>query len=160
MNLLLKILQHNKPLIECALQTAMRRSEIFKLKWSNIDFEYEIIELLETKSGKSRKIPISSKMMKVLEEAKNGTEYVFINKDTGLPYNDIKKSFHTVLKKAEIKDFRFHDFRHTAATRMLEKGADIRTVQEILGHSSVKVTERYTHTNAKSKKSAIELLCS
>ncbi len=151
---------HLKPLIECALQTAMRRSEIFKLKWSNIDFEYEIIELLETKSGKSRKIPISSKMMKVLEEAKNGTEYVFINKDTGLPYNDIKKSFHTVLKKAEIKDFRFHDFRHTAATRMLEKGADIRTVQEILGHSSVKVTERYTHTNAKSKKSAIELLCS
>ncbi|MBR1943154.1 tyrosine-type recombinase/integrase, partial [bacterium] len=65
-----------------------------------------------------------------------------------------------VLKKAGIEDFRFHDFRHTAATRMLEKGADIRTVQEILGHSSVSVTERYTHTNANKKKSAIELLSS
>ena len=72
----------------------------------------------------------------------------------------IKKSFHTVLKKAGITDFRFHDFRHTEATQMLEKGADIRTVQEILGHSSVSVTERYTHTNANKKKSAIELLSS
>ena len=77
-----------------------------------------------------------------------------------MPYNDSKKSFHTVLKKAGITDFRFHDFRHTAATRMLEKGADIRTVQEILGHSSVSVTERYIHTNANKKQSAIELLSS
>ena len=149
-----------KPLIICALQTGMRRNEIFKLKWAYIDFEYEFIELLETKSGKSRKIPISSKLMKVLNEAKNNTEYVFLNPETNMPYNDIKKAFHTVLKKAEIKDFRFHDFRHTAATRMLENGADIRTVQEILGHSSVSVTERYTHTNAKSKRSAIEILSS
>ena len=170
---------HLKPLIECALQTGMRRGEIFNLKWSNVEFEYGFIELLETKSGKSRKVPISSKLMKVLEEAKNKqsctssdklhqfdglrqsqSEYVFINPDTNMPYNDIKKSFHSVLKKAGITDFRFHDFRHTAATRMLEKGADIRTVQEILGHSSVSVTERYTHTNAKLKKSAIELLSS
>ena len=77
-----------------------------------------------------------------------------------MPYNDSKKSFHTVLKKAGITDFRFHDFRHTAAARILEKGADIRTVQEILGHSSVSVTERYTHTNANKKRSAIELLSS
>jgi len=79
---------------------------------------------------------------------------------TGMPFGDIKKSFYSLLKKANIENFRFHDFRHTAATRMLEKGADIRTVQEILGHSSVAVTERYTHTNAKNKKSAIVLLSS
>lgn len=149
-----------KPIIVCALQTGMRRGEILNLKWSNIDFEYDFIELLETKSGKSRKIPMSSKLMEVLNDVKNNTEYVFINSSTGMPYNDIKRSFTSLLNKAEIKEFRFHDFRHTAATRMLEKGADIRTVQEILGHSSVSVTERYIHTNAKNKKSAIELLCS
>lgn len=82
------------------------------------------------------------------------------NPDTNMPYNDSKKSFHTVLKKAGITDFWFHDFRHTAAAQMLEKGADIRTLQEILGHSSVAVTERYTRTNAQNKKSAIELLSS
>ena len=87
----------------------MRRGKIFNLKWSNIDFEYNFIELLETKSGKSRKVPISSKLMKVLEEVKNDTEYVFINPYTNMPYNDIKKSFHSVLKKAGIEDFRFHD---------------------------------------------------
>lgn len=151
---------HLKPIIICALQTGMRKSEILKLKWSNIDFEYNFIELLETKSGKARKIPISSKLMIVLNEIQNNTEYVFVNAQTNQPYRDIHRAFESVLEKAKIKDFRFHDFRHTAATRMLEKGADIRTVQEILGHSSVSVTERYTHTNAKNKKNAIELLCS
>ncbi|MCD7879988.1 MAG: site-specific integrase [Candidatus Gastranaerophilales bacterium] len=136
----------------------MRRGEIFNLKWSNIDFEYEFAELLETKSGKSRRIPISHKFMNVLNQLDHTTEYVFTNPNTNKPYNDIKNSFHSVLKKAEIYDFRFHDLRHTAATRMLEKGADIRTVQEILGHSSVVVTQRYTHTTPQYKKNAIELL--
>ena len=56
------------------------------------------------------------------------------------------------METAKVENFRFHDRRHTAAARMLEKDADIRTVQEILVHSSVSVTERYTHTNAKNKK--------
>jgi len=150
---------HLRPLIICALQTGMRRGEIFNLKWSCIDFEYEFAELLETKSGKSRRVPISSKFMEVLNNLNRDGEYVFTNPNTGKPYNDIKTSFHTVLKKANIENFRFHDFRHTAATRMLEKGADIRTVQEILGHSSVIITQRYTHTTAQHKKKAIELLC-
>ncbi|MBR1775968.1 site-specific integrase [bacterium] len=150
---------HLKPLIICALQTGMRRGEIFNLKWYNIDFEYEFIELTETKSGKSRRIPISAKLMEVLNSVRNDNEeYVFVNPETNMPYNDIKRSFHAVLKKAGIENFRFHDLRHTAATRMLEKGADIRTVQEILGHSSVLVTQRYTHSTPQYKKSAIELL--
>ena len=151
---------HLKNIIICALQTAMRKAEILNLKWSNIDFDYEYIELLETKSGKSRKIPISRKLMKIFKElyAISTSEYVFVNPDTNCNYVDIKKAFKTVLNNANIKNFVFHDFRHTAATRMLEKGASIRTVQDILGHSSVSVTERYTHTNAQNKKSAIELL--
>lgn len=153
---------HLKNIIICALQTGMRKAEILNLKWSNIDFEYEIIELLITKSGKARKIPISRKLMKVFQEIQitSKSEYVFVNPDTNSNYVDIKKSFHTVLEKAGIENFVFHDFRHTAATRMLDKGANIRTVQDILGHSSVAVTERYTHTNAQNKKSAIELLAS
>ena len=55
---------HIRPLVTCALQTAMRRGEIFNLKWDNIDFDFNFIELTETKSGKSRKIPISNKERK------------------------------------------------------------------------------------------------
>lgn len=149
---------HLKPLIVCALQTGMRRGEIFNLKWSCIDFEYGFVELLETKSGKARRVPISQKFMNIIENLEHVSEYVFVNPQTNEPYVDIKNAFHTVLEKANIKDFRFHDFRHTAATRMLEKGADIRTVQEILGHSSVVVTQRYTHTTPQYKKNAINLL--
>lgn len=149
---------HLKPLIICALQTGMRRGEIFNLRWNNIDNGCGFIELLETKSGKSRRIPISEKLMKIFEVLDKRGEYVFINPDTGQPYTDIKHSFKSVLEKAEINNFRFHDLRHTVATRMLEKGADIRTVQEILGHSSVVVTQRYTHSTPKYKKNAIDLL--
>lgn len=112
---------HLKPLIVCALQTGMRRGEIFKLKWANIDFEYGFAELLETKSGKSRRVPISNKFWEILNKLDKSTEYVFTNPQTGQPYNDIKISFHSLLKKAKIEDFRFHDFRHTAAITSLDK---------------------------------------
>ena len=103
----------------------MRRGEILTLKWSNIDFEFGFIELLQTKSGKARKIPISDKLRKVLESIDRVSEYVFINPDTGLPYVDIKKSFNKAVATAGIKNFRFHDLRHTVATLLVEKGIDL-----------------------------------
>ena len=97
----------------------MRRGEILNLKWSNLDFQYGFIELLDTKSGKARKIPISSTLNNVLSSIDKLSEYVFINPETNKPYTDIKKSFHKVLDKANIKNFRFHDLRHTVATRLV-----------------------------------------
>lgn len=152
-----------KPIILCSLLTGMRRGEILNLKWSNIDFYTQHIELLETKSGKARKIPISKKLMSELIQIKEDTEYlkseyVFTNPATGNKYFDIKKGFNKVLEKAEIKDFRFHDLRHTAATRMTEVGIDLAVVQEILGHSDIKTTMRYAHPVPERKLKAIEAL--
>ena len=62
------------------------------------------------------------------------------------------------LNQAGIEDFVFHDLRHTVGTRLIENGADIRTVQDIFGHSTVAVTEIYIHTNAKTKKLAMDSL--
>ena len=70
----------------------------------------------------------------------------------------MKKSFHTVLEKAEIENFRFHDLRHTVATRLVEKGIDLTVVQEILGHSQVTTTQRYTHPVPQRKLDAINVL--
>lgn len=147
-----------KPIIITALQTGMRRGEILNLKWNNIDFTQGFIELLETKSGKSRKIPISSTLKEVLLGIKRNSEYVFVNPRTNGPYTDLKKSFHTVIKKAGINNFRFHDLRHTVATRLVEKNIDLFVVQDILGHSKITTTQRYAHPVPQRKLDAIEVL--
>ncbi len=149
---------HIKPLVTTALKTGMRRGEIFHLKWDNIDFDYNFIEILESKSGKSRRIPLSDSLIKLFNEIPKTSEYVFINKETGKPYTDIKNSWHNVCNKANVKNFRFHDLRHTVATRMVEKGVPLPVVQEILGHAKISTTMRYVHSVGKQKLDAIKVL--
>ena len=120
--------------------------------------EFGFIELLETKSGKSRKIPLSKIMLELLNNTPRISEFVFVNKDTGNPYTDIKHSFATVLKEAKIENFRFHDLWHTVATRLVEKGIDLLVEKEILGHSKIETTMRYAHAVPKRKLEAIEFL--
>lgn len=149
-----------KPLVICALKTGMRKGEILNLKWSNIDFNKNCIELLRTKSGKKRKIPISKILKDVFLKLKKDSksEYVFVNPQSNEPYNDIKKSFTTAVKAAKIKNFRFHDLRHTFATRLIEKGVDIVVVKELLGHASITTTMIYVHSDAERKRNAINLI--
>jgi integrase len=71
----------------------------------------------------------------------------------------VRRSFEYACRKAQIEGLRFHDLRHTFASRLIEKGVDIIKVKDLLGHSSVKVTERYTHSNRDERKKAVELLC-
>ncbi len=151
---------HLKPLIICALQTGMRRGEIFNLKWAHIDFKDGFIEVLKTKSGKARKIPISPRLETLLKDmlANSTNDYVFINPETNKPYVDIKRAFSSVIKNANISNFRFHDLRHTVATRMVESGADLLVVKEILGHSDIKTTMRYAHPVPENKRRAINYL--
>ena len=149
-----------KPIVICALKTGMRKGEILTLKWLNIDFKNNYIELLHTKSGKKRKIPMSKTLRKILLEIKetSTSEYVFVNPKTNKPYTDIKKAFRTALNKADIKDFVFHDLRHTFATRLIEKGVDIVVVKELLGHADISTTMIYTHSDAIRKQHAIDII--
>lgn len=147
-----------KPIIITALQTGMRRGEILNLKWENIDMEQNFIELLETKSGKARKIPISPTLNNVFKNIKRTSDFVFVNPKTNQPYIDLKKSFHTVIDRAGIKDFRFHDLRHTVATRLVEKNIDLSVVKDILGHSKITTTQRYAHPVPQRKLEAINIL--
>jgi len=141
-----------KNIIICALNTGMRKGEIISLKWDNVDLKNNIITLehTNTKSKKSRKIPINSVMRKLFLELKiqrDGNEYVFLNSDRK-PYtrqDSLNRAFYKALEKANIKGLRFHDLRHTCATRMIENGANIVAVKEILGHSSLDMTMRYAH---------------
>ncbi|MDA2918399.1 site-specific integrase [Desulfobacterota bacterium AH_259_B03_O07] len=155
---------HLKPIIITALNTGMRKGEILTLKWSNVDLENKIINLehTNTKSKKSRRIPINNELRKLLLELKlksGGSDYVFLSSN-GSPYkrhDSLKKVFRDACKRADITGLRFHDLRHTVATRMIESNANIVAVKEILGHSDLKTTMRYAHPND-SLKDAVEKL--
>ncbi len=85
------------------------------------------------------------------------SEYVFVGKD-GDPYGDIKRSFHTALKKAGIRDFHFHDLRHTFASHLVMAGIDLLSVKELLGHKSLTMTLRYAHLAPGHRRKAVEML--
>jgi len=147
-----------EPIVFTALKTGMRREEILTLKWGNVDFKAKFINLLKTKNGKARKIPISPKLKEKLQSIKNESEFVFINSKTKTKYSSITKTYNEILEKAKIENFTFHDLRHTAATRMIEGGYDLVTTAEILGHSDLRMVGIYAHTDFERKRKAIEYL--
>lgn len=138
-----------RPIIVTALNTGMRRGEILSLRWSHVDLSNNLITVNQTnsKSKKARRVYINSTLRRLLLELKlksAGSEYVFLD-DKGNPLREIKNGFNAACRRAGIQGFRFHDLRHTAATRMIESGASIVAVNKILGHSDIKTTMRYTH---------------
>jgi integrase len=150
-----------KSIVVTALNTGMRRGEVFNLRWKNVDLRKRMIKVEQTKSGSSRMIPINRCLFAELVKAKRGnraSEYIFPNPESGLPYTQVRRSFKNACQKAGVKELRFHDLRHTFATRLIESGADLITVRDLLGHFSVRVTQRYTHSNQDRKKEALELL--
>jgi integrase len=150
-----------KPILIMALNTAMRKGEILNMTWDCVDFNKNEISALNTKNGKQNTIPMSSKLRKTLLElynSKGNNMYVFTNPYTGTKYNDIKKCFKTVCKLANVKNLRFHDLRHTGATRMVAAGVPLPVVKQILNHASIQTTMRYAHTMREQEVSAVEIL--
>ncbi len=138
----------------------MRRSEIFNLKWEQVDLSHGFILLDVTKNGERREIPINTTLEYLFKEMMQcyvKSEYVFTGK-TGKPLTDIKKGFHTALRKAGIHDFRFHDIRHTFASQLVMAGIDITSVKELLGHKSLTMTMRYSHLSPGHKRKAVHVL--
>jgi site-specific recombinase XerD len=84
--------------------------------------------------------------------------YVFFDPITGKPYQDVKRSFKTALRKAKISDFRFHDLRHCFASHLVMAGIDITTVRELLGHKTLTMTLRYAHLAPSHKVNAVNVL--
>ncbi len=179
-NLLEACHPHLYPIVLCALETGMRKSEILGLRWRDIRDGQIYLTGDRTKNGKPREIPVSAKLAEEFgrlqrqrETAKVAlvTDLVFTSprrrtiKKKGLlevitgPMVDIRSAWDTAKKKAGIPPgFRFHDLRHTTASWLKMGGADDYTVMEILGHSDHKMMKRYAHLSQDHKRNALERL--
>ena len=151
---------HLKPIVTVALHTGMRRGEILNLKWEHVDLKHGFILLDVTKNGSRREIPIDNTLEEMFNRMPRGLEsvYVFTDPRTGEPYKSVQTSFETALRKAEIRDFRFHDLRHTFASHLVMAGVDLTSVREFLGHKTLTMTIRYAHLAPGHKRRAINML--
>lgn len=147
-------------IITCAINTGMRKGEILSLKWSQI--KNGQIYLTDTKGKKPRQVPVNTDLEGLFKRIRKReglrSKYVFTYQ--GKPIADnVKNGFRSALKKADIMEFRFHDLRHTFASHFVMRGGDLKTLQEILGHSDIKTTMRYSHLSKAHKAKAINLVC-
>lgn len=140
---------HLKPMVLLALNTGMRRGELFNLQWSDVNFVGRIVTVVgkTAKSGKTRHIPLNGEAFSVLQRwhaQRTESTFVFPSHDGGR-LDNISTSWDRLVKDAKIENFRFHDLRHDFASKLVMAGVDLNTVRELLGHSDIKMTLRYAH---------------
>lgn len=147
---------HLKPAVLLALNTGIRRGALFSLRWEDINFKEETLTLNaeNSKTNKRQIVPMNEIVKKTLFEWQKQT------KSNGKVFeiSDCRSSWDSILKKAGIKNFRWHDMRHDFASRLVMAGVDLNTVRELLGHSDLKMTLRYAHLSPNVKKKAVDLL--
>jgi integrase len=146
-----------EPIVITAVYTGMRKTEILKLKWEDIDLEQGIIFVRNSKNNEMRELPINDQLMGVLRKQKFRSPYVFAREDGSTPVS-IRTAFENAVKKAGIKDFRFHDLRHTFASHLVMSRVDLATVKELLGHKTISMTLRYAHLSPGHKRHAVNSL--
>lgn len=151
------------PIVQFAFHTGMRLGEVQYLKWADVDFKLNQVRVNMSKSGYARYIPINETLGRVLAglQRVTGNPYVFPGKDGGpfKRHGRFHKTYRNTLDRAGIKDFRFHDLRHSFASQLTMAGVDLRTVGEILGHrSGFKMTMRYAHLSPEHKLNAVRKL--
>lgn len=132
-----------------ALATGCRQGEALQAQWSQIDRDHRVwrIPAGNTKAGKGRSIPLNAIAIEVLDELTTEGKYkhLFINPSTEKPFVHIRHTWIRLRKKAGLPHLRFHDLRHSTASLLIQSGASLYLVQQILGHASPVMTQRYSH---------------
>jgi len=131
------------PVIEFALATAMRRSEILSLEWPNIDLSAGIATLPVTKNGAQRRVPLSPSAQVILKQVCDEGDRTFKTTEYA-----IRQGWDRLVRRAGIIDLKFHDLRHEAISRFFESGLNLPEVSLISGHRDPRMLFRYTHITA------------
>jgi len=154
---------HLQPMVLLSINTGLRQGEVFGLNWNDIDFSRTVLTVngATAKSGKTRHIPLNSEALSLLRNWKNQlqntSKFIFPGKD-GNKLDNVRKSWVTLLKEAQITNFRWHDLRHHFASKLAMAGVDLNTIRELLGHSDLTMTLRYAHLAPEYKANAVAKL--
>jgi site-specific recombinase XerD len=147
--------------LDLALYTGMRRGEQFTLKWSDVDLDRTILTV-RGKTGR-RFVTVNSSAREAIEKlsrrqdrgARDASQFVCAETQRD-DQVDWRRWFEHAIKEANIRNFRWHDLRHTFCSRLVMAGADLRSVQELAGHASIVTTMRYAHLSPEHKRAAAE----
>ena len=133
-----------RPLVQLAIETAMRQGELLNLQRRDIDLKKQIAIARDTKNSETRGVPLSSKAVRIFGElpASNDERVFPISQD------QITHAFDKARSVAGIENLRFHDLRHEATSRFFELGLDLMEVATITGHKTLQMLKRYTHLQA------------
>lgn len=149
------------PIVQFALETGLRQSEQFKARWEWVDMERGILTIPHSKSGRTRHIPLSEGALSILKASRSWIDspYLFPSPVTpNQPRNGddfARRIFGEALKRGKIEGVTWHTLRHTFASRLVMAGVDIRTVQELMGHSTITMTMRYAHLSPNHLRDAV-----
>jgi integrase len=135
--------------IRLLLLTGCRRSEILTLKWSEVDFEKQCLRLRESKTG-AKTVYLCKPALKLLRSLPRDPKhpYVIAGDKPGSHLVNLRKAWHRLRSKAELKDVRIHDLRHSFASAAASGGGSLPMIGRLLGHSQAQTTERYAHLAA------------
>jgi len=148
------------PELDLALNTGLRRSEMYGLTWENVNLARCVLTILRSKNGEMRYVPLNTAALSALAEFRkrgNGTGSVIRNKDCQ-PLIGPRHWFEPAVLKAKIPSFSWHCLRHTFASRLVMAGVDLRTVQELMGHKQICMTVRYAHLSPDHTLAAVQRL--
>ncbi len=157
---------HLPDLIRLAVNTGMRKSEMLGLEWLRVDLKANLIHLgaEHTKAGKRRSVPLNDEARSALLSRANfkarycpDSPWVFTNRK-GERIESVKTSFNSACEIAGIENFTVHDLRHTCAAWLVSAGASLIEVRDLLGHSTIRMTERYAHLAPENVRNAVARL--
>lgn len=150
-------------LIIFSLETGLRQGEVLNLQWSQVDLFRKTITILEQKNKRKDVLPLNERALEVLKARAKvrhiKTNYVFFNKNGNkIGSSTLIRAFHSAMNKVNLRNLRWHDLRHTFATRLVQGGVDIYTVQKLGRWKDIQMVMRYAHHYPESLRERIKTL--
>jgi integrase len=146
-------------LVVLALSTGARQMELLTLTWAQVDFEHQVLRLLETKNGIARVLPLTGRALELMhahvKAHRADTALVFPGKSGKTPVR-MRTAWENAVRRAGLTDFHFHDCRHSFASYLAMQGASLREIADALGHKTLAMVMRYSHLTEAHTRSVVE----